>query len=95
MDNLINNAVLSCTPNDAVIAKFVAILPQEMLDTIKADNISKFDFALFIVRTAVMMEVCDLTTAWDLVFGAGSYDKFKHCIYDILEAEFHPQVESK
>ena len=88
MSNSINNAVLACTPNDDVIAKFVAIMPQEMLDTIKADKISKFDFAMSIVKLSVEMKLCTLDQAWNVIFN-GTYAEFKDAILQILEIEKH------
>lgn len=89
MSNLINESVTNCVPNDAVIAQFVAIMDEETIKSIRANNISKFDFALFVVQTAVKFGLCDLETAWDLVFGKGTYDKFKLSIFNILEAQVH------
>lgn len=87
----VNAAIKACTPNDAVVAKFVAIMPQEILDTIRKENISKFDFAMSIVKLSVQMELCTLEQAWNVIFD-GTYAEFKDAIYNILEAEYHPQA---
>lgn len=91
MSNLINNAVLACTPNQEVVARFVAIMPQEILDTIRKEKLSQFDFAMSIVKLSVEMELCTLEQAWNVVFN-GTYAEFKDAIYEILEAECHPKA---
>ena len=59
-----------------------------MLDTIKADKISKFDFAMSIVKLSVEMKLCTLDQAWNVIFN-GTYAEFKDAILQILEIEKH------
>lgn len=89
MNNLINNGIENCTPNQEVIARFVAIMPQEILDTIRRDNISQFDFAMSIIKLSVEMELCSVEECWNVIFGAGTYAKFKDAVMNILEAEIN------
>lgn len=71
-------------PNETVINKIVAILPTEIIEAIKAEGMTKFEFALFIVRNTVHMQICGLNEAFDLVFGDGMYAQFKNEVYEAL-----------
>lgn len=75
------------SPNEAVINNIAAILPIEMIESIKSEGMTKFDFALFIVRTTVHMGICDLSEAFDAVFGNGMYAQFKNEVYEALTSK--------
>ena len=85
MNKSMTQALQSMQPNDVVIEKVLSILPEEILKTIKSEKISKFDFAMSIIRLMVKTELCTMDQAWDIVFGKGTYSKFKDAIYTILK----------
>ena len=85
--NSMNSALQAMTPKQEVLEKFVAILPQEMLDTMKADKMTSFDFVMFVIRVSVELKLCTVEQCWNLLFGDDTYAQFKNAIYDILESK--------
>ena len=85
--NDMNSALQAMTPKKEVLERFVAILPQDMLDTMKAEKMTSFDFAMFVIRVSVEMKLCTVEQCWNLIFGNNTYAQFKDAIYNILESK--------
>lgn len=81
---LTNEMKNALTPNSEFLKKFLDGMGDDFKSSVVKMQMNELDFALFVVRCTVHMELMSMNEIWDHVFGAGSYETFKHGIMDIL-----------
>ena len=69
-------------PNQELIAQMIEVFG---IENVKELKISKFEFAMNIVK--LMHEMCNVefNVAFDLMFGKGSFEEFNTTVFDILK----------